>query len=596
LKPHLRRVPGRLPQMERSKSHIQSTSQRGLENPTEGPSKPARKGLVKDTFAGLTTAVASVPDGLASAALAGVNPIFGLYTSIAGLIGGSLLTSSQLMLITSTSASALTAGQAISGYPLDQREAALFLLVVLVGGFLAVFGLLKLGRLVRFVSHAVMTGFLIGVAVVLVLDQLAPLVGYGPGGSNEVTQFIDLVKNSSRFNIPTIVVGLLALAIAFTLGRTRLGTFSAPVALVVPSLMVWLLGWEGVQRVAEVSPIPRGVPMPSMPVFEMFSPELLLSAFALAVVIAVQGAGVSQSVDNPDGSPINPSRDLLAQGAANIASGLFSGIPAGGSVGQTALNVSVGARSRWAGVLGGIWMLVIVLLVPGLVGQVPMAVLAALMIQAGISAINLREASSIWKTGGSARWSILVTFIATLVLSVPVAVGIGVVLTIILYLISAASDVTVRQLKRLDNGRVAESEPPKELSSDSVTVLDVEGSLFFAGARTLFESLPIIGDAVRPVVILRLRGYTQVGATLIDVLDEYADDLAGAGGRLYLSGVHETIGSQLRRSGKLDLDKTVFVVPVDPVLGASTESAALSAREWLGGSGHITASNERVRE
>jgi sulfate permease, SulP family len=128
-----------------------------------------------------------------------------------------------------------------------------------------------------------------------------------------------------------------------------------------------------------------------------------LAAFALAVVITIQGAGVSQRVENPDGSPISPSRDMLAQGAANLASGLLSGIPAGGSVGQTALNVSVGARSRWSGVLGGVWMLAIVLLMPGLVGQVPMAVLAALMIMSGISAIDLREARSIWNTGSAAR-------------------------------------------------------------------------------------------------------------------------------------------------------------------------------------------------
>jgi SulP family sulfate permease len=110
---------------------------------------------------------------------------------------------------------------------------------------------------------------------------------------------------------------------------------------------------------------------------------------------------------------------MLAQGAANVASGLLSGIPAGGSVGQTALNVSVGARSRWAGVLGGGWTLAIVLLVPDLIGKVPMAVLAALMILAGLSAIDLAEARSIWRTGGAARWSILATFLATLVLSIP---------------------------------------------------------------------------------------------------------------------------------------------------------------------------------
>jgi SulP family sulfate permease len=220
--------------------------------------------------------------------------------------------------------------------------------------------------------------------------------------------------------------------------------------------------------------------------------------------------------------------------------------------------------------------------VPGLVGQVPMAVLAALMIQAGISAIDVREARSIWNTGGAARWSILATFVATLVLSVQLAVATGVVLAVVLYLRSSASDVTVREIIRLDDGRHAESDPPAKLASNTVTVLDVEGSLFFAGARTLQEALPNPEGATRPVVVLRLRGYTNVGATLIDVLDEYADDLAEVGGRLYLSGVAADVSKQLRRAGKLDLDGAVHVVPADKVIGASTRQAFAHASAWLG--------------
>lgn len=541
--------------------------------------------LQKDTVAGLINAVVSVPDGLAAAALAGVNPVYGLYTSIAAPITGSLVMSTQLMQISTTSASALAAGQAIAAYPQAQRDQALFLLVILTGLFLAVFGLLRLGRLVRFVSHAVMTGFLIGVAAVLVLDQIAPLVGFSPRGGNEIVQFVDLLAHANQFRAPTIIVGVLALAIVVGLGRVRLGlisSLSSLVALVVPSLLVALLGWQGVQRVVDVSPIPRGIPLPTLPDLGLLSPPLILAAFALAVVIAVQGAGVSQSVENPDDSPISPSRDMLAQGAGNVASGFFSGIPAGGSVGQTALNVSAGARSRWSGVLGGVWMLVIVLLMPGLVGQVPMAVLAALMIVAGVSAIDFREARSIWNTGGAARWSILATFLATLVLSVPVAVGAGVLLTVVLYLASAASDVRVRALVPTEDGRFSEGDPPARLPSNAVTVLDVYGSLFFGGARTLLEALPSPKGATRPAVVLRLRGRTSVGATLIEVLDTYADDLGEVGGRLYLSGVDKELGEQLRQAGKLDLDDVVRLVPAQSVLGASTAEALSAASAWLG--------------
>ncbi|MBB5234645.1 SulP family inorganic anion transporter [Deinococcus budaensis] len=538
--------------------------------------------LRQDTVAGLINAVVSVPDGLASAALAGVNPVYGLYTSIAAPVAGSALVSAQLMQISTTTASALAAGQAIAGYPAAQRDGALFLLVLLVGVFLAIFGVLRLGRLVRFVSHAVMTGFLTGVAAVLVLDQLAPLVGYSPRGANEIVQFVDLLRNPAQFNVPTILTGVVALALVFGLARTRLATLASLVALVVPTLLAVLLGWGAVEQVADVSPIPRGLPTLTLPNLSLLSVPLLLAAFSLAVVIAVQGAGVSQSVENPDGRPVNPSRDMIAQGVANAASGLLSGIPAGGSVGQTALNVSVGARTRWAGIFGGVWMLAIVLLFPSLVGRVPMAVLAALMIQAGISAINTREVRSIWKTGGAARWSILVTFVATLLLSVPVAVAVGVGLTVILFLSSSASDVTVRERVTLPDGRVAEVVPPKTLPSEEITVLDVYGSLFFAGARTLREVLPSPQGSARPAVVLRLRGRTRVGATLIEVLDDYADDLAEVGGRLYLSGVDEDVGEQLREAGKLDMGGSVHVVPAGEVVGDSTAQAVASASGWLG--------------
>jgi len=544
------------------------------------PPEPRRRAVRQDIVAGFVNAVVSVPDGLASATLAGVNPVYGLYASIAAPITGSALVSTQLMQISTTSASALAAGQVIAGYPAGERDDVLFLLVILIGLWLALFGVLRAGRLVRFVSHAVMTGFLGGVAVLLILDQSAPFVGVDAEGRNEVAQFFDLLTRASDFSISTILTGSVALMLAVGLGRTVVGNLSSVVALVVPSLLVALFNWDDVQRVADVSPIPRGIPTPGLPDFELVTPELVFAAFAIAVVIGVQGAGVSQSVENPDDSPVNPSRDLMAQGAANIASGVLSGIPAGGSVGQTALNLAVGARTRWSGILGGVWMLVIVLAAGSLVGQVPMTVLAALMIMSGISALDFGEARSIWNTGGSARLAVVVTFAATLFLSIPMAVGTGVVLTIVLYLSSSASEVTVRALVPVGNGKVAEQSPPSRLESDAILVLDVYGSLFFAGARTLSESLPSADGVDRPVVVLRLRGRSSVGATLIDVLADYAESLAEAGGRLYLAGVSEPVASQLRSAGKLDIGGVVHIVPASAVLGESVQEALALAEEW----------------
>ena len=299
---------------------------------TDAWERIARKGswrrfLRRDVSGGLINAVVSVPDGLASAALAGVNPVYGLYTSVVAPISGSLFVSSRLMQIATTSASALAAGQAIAAYPEENRSEALFLLVTLIGIALVIFGLLRLGRLSRFVSHSVMTGFLSGVAIVLVLDQLAPLLGYNPEGKNELLQFLDLVAHAPMFDTTTLLVGLGAIAILVALSRTRLSTTASIVALVLPTLMASLLGLESVTRIEDVSLIPRGMPWPHLPDLSLLSLELVGSAAAIAVIIAIQGVGVSQSVRNSGGNENDPSQDMIAQGVAMPPAGCSQAYP-----------------------------------------------------------------------------------------------------------------------------------------------------------------------------------------------------------------------------------------------------------------------------
>jgi arylsulfatase A-like enzyme len=327
------------------------------------------------------------------------------------------------MQIATTSASALAAAQAISGYGPGQRSEALFMLVILTGVFLALFGLFGAGRLIKFVSHAVMSGFLIGVAVVLILDQLSPFAGIHVSPGAEIRQFGELVASLGTASVPALAVGLATVALACLLKRTRAANWSSILAVALPTAAVAWLGSAGVATVADENPMPYGFPPPHLPDPSVLSIGLAGSAAAIAIIVAIQGAGVSQSLKNPDGTPINASTDIVAQGAANVAAGLFSGIPAGGSVGQTILNVSLGARSRWAAILHGIWMLMFILLLPQVVGIVPMPVLAALMILAGIRAIDWHEAWSIWNVGGAARWTLAMTFVATLVTSIPAAVA-----------------------------------------------------------------------------------------------------------------------------------------------------------------------------
>ena len=548
-------------------------------SPDDSGSRGNWRRLGREPIAGLIAAVVAIPDGLAAAAMVGVNPVLGLYTgAIAPAVGGAFV-STQRLLISATSASAIAAAEALSAYPAALRAQALTALVLLIGGFLVLLGLLRAGRLVRFVSHAVMTGFLLGVAAALVLDQLPQLLGYHPPPGNLVMQTVALFAHLDAIVPKAAAIGGLALAILLLLRPTRLDNWAPLIALLVPTvLMVWL-GWSDVATVGRQGE--SGLPLPQVPHLAIVTPQLAGTALAIALVIAVQGAGVSQGAFNLDGSKPNVSRDMIAQGAANLAGSLFGTIPAGGSVGQTALNISLGARSRWAAIFSGLWMLVFVVLIPHLVAKVPMPVLAALMVVAGIGALNWREGLSVWRVGGGARWAIVVTFAATLLTSIPNAVAVGVAVTVVTFLLSAASDISLAALTHQSDGGIREDAPPARLPSHAVTILEVRGSLFFAGARTLGEKLPDPAQAIAPVAILRLRGYSPAGATFIEVLDRYADEIAGASGALYLSGVGPALADQLTRAGKLDLGGSVHIIGATPLLGASTRAAAAEALAWL---------------
>ena len=150
---------------------------------------PGRASLREDGIAGLNSAVSSVPDGMASGILVGVNPIYGLYACMVGPIAGGIFSSTRLMIIATTSAASLSAGQALGGLQAEARDNALFLMVVLIGALQILFGLLRTGQLIRFVSYSVMTGFIIGIAVLTILSQLPTIAGYEPtAGNNKVTQ------------------------------------------------------------------------------------------------------------------------------------------------------------------------------------------------------------------------------------------------------------------------------------------------------------------------------------------------------------------------------------------------------------------------
>jgi SulP family sulfate permease len=542
--------------------------------------RPELGTLRQDAVAGVPGAIASVPDGMASAVLVGVNPVYGLYASMAGPIGGGFAVSTRLMVVTTTTAAALAAGSSLGAFSGADRPEALFILSVLAGVMMIAAGVLRWGRFTRFVSVSVLTGFLTGVAVNIILGQLGDLLGSPQKGSPALVKAWNVVTHPGDMSLTAAAVGVSALVLMVVLSRTRVASVASLVALAVPTLLT--LGASELVRVEDSGQIPSGFPTPHIPHLSLLSSlDLIAGAAAVAVIVLVQGTGVAEAAPNPGGSPSDPNRDFIAQGIGNVASGLFRGQPVGGSVGQTALNVAGGARSRWASIFSGLWMLLILVLFSGIVGKIPIPTLAAVLIFAAASSLRFGRIDTVLRTGRPSQIAFVSTVVATIFLPVTAAVGIGVGLSLLLQVNQEAIDLTVVRLERGENGRLIETPSPGTLASREVTVLDVYGSLLFAGARTLQNRLPTPTGSELPVVVLRLRGRTTLGATAFIVLADYAERLSSAGGHLFLSGVQPDLLEQLQKSHRVDLRDAVTVVPASETMLESTQKAFDEAYAWL---------------
>jgi SulP family sulfate permease len=321
--------------------------------------------------------------------------------------------------------------------------------------------------------------------------------------------------------------------------------------------------------------------MPVLPDLALV-PQLLLGGVSLGLIGLIQGAGVSKTVPNSDGRYGNVSKDFTAQGISNIASGLFKGIPIGGSVSGTAVNISAGAASRWACILAGPLTIGIVMLFAGVVEQFAMPAIAGLLIVAGFQSIKVDSWQDVWFTGWIPRLVMLVTFIATLVLPIQNAVLLGVVLSILLYVYQSSLDVTVKQLVFLpDSSLPQEHEPPATVEPHTITVLTIYGSVFYASADILQQALPSVYTADQSVVILVLRARNDLGSTFLKLLERYALDLRSRNSKLMLVGVSPVVHNQLVKTGVTDVISERDLFLATSILGESLLQAKASAEHWL---------------
>ena len=550
---------------------------------------PRRADLPRDLAAAITVALVSVAEGMAYALVAGVDPVYGLYAGSVTVLVGSLMASSTLLVITATNALALVAADKIGalGGGVDPAV-AMFTLTVLVGVVMAALGLLRLGSLVRFISAEVQAGLVAAVAILIVLGQYDELVGFASDSSGgKVVKAADISAHVTSWHVPTTAVGLGCVAALVLVKRTRWRAYADIVALVVGTLAVSGLGLRGVDTVGDVASIPTGlaaIPTPHLPDLSLV-PELLPAAIAAAIVGLSEAATVGAAYPNPDGSRSDMSRDFLAQGLANIAGGFFRALPSGGSLSRTGVNVTSGARSRWAGVAAAVLLVVIVAVAGKVAELIPLTTLAAILMVIGVETL-VREVRHLVK----ARWvsvahlcAAVATVVVGIVAELTAAIFTGVALSLLLYMFTVADRARLTAWTRRPDETWEETDPPAELASAEVTVLAVSGSAYFASAYRADQAFPAHDRTAGAAVILQLRDRTFYSLTSLDWIAALIRSLHGHGNRVFLADIDPSQRTALSRSGLLALLGPDGVVWRDPVIGAAAAEASRRASAWLAG-------------
>ena len=524
-------------------------------------------------------AVGSVPDGMATAVLAGASPMAGLYASIAGPIVGGALASTQVMVVATTSAAAVTASGILDD-PGGNTMPAIATLTVLSGVAMALLTVLGLPRLMHFVSASVMTGFMLGVGLILIIGQLPDATGISVEGNTALARFLDTVSKVGQFDMTSILVTVSAIVITVVSTRLHRATFGPVLALVIP-IVVLNLSSRTVETVQDNGTVHTGLPPIVIPDLGLITPAMVGAAVAIAVVVLVQTAGVAAGHPDANGHRGNLVRDFHAQGAANVASAFIGGIPVGASNGQTALNTMSGARTRLASILSGFWMLLFVVALGPVLGLIPIPALAGLLILAGFEAFRIGPLQLTWRTSRASSAAAVVTLVCTLTLPISIAVLVGVLLSLVLVGVTSATQIRIVGLKRDGRGRWTRVPAPAHVEPGRITVIDVEGSVAFASVEGLFRDLPHPGEPAQPVsdvgrgtVILRMNGHVRTNVTFLMGLQDYAEELDQWGIRVILAGLSPKAAAQIDGAA---LAPAVTVVTESDILGGALDAAYASA-------------------
>jgi SulP family sulfate permease len=510
-----------------------------------------------DATAGLTVAAVAVPQAMAYAQIAGLPPHYGLYTAIVMTTVGALLDSSKQLINGPTNAISIAVLSALVGFSDAERIPAVILLTLIVGAIQTGISLLRLGDLTRYVSHAVIVGFTLGAAILLVLDQLKNLLGLPAAGSGE-DHFLKRVwltiSHIGDTNASSLYIGLATVAIALMLrwmnSRFQIRLPDLLLAVIGAAAIVW---WQDVDQkgVKVVGAIPAKLPAFQPPEFNLERAHALASSgTAIALLGLLEAIAMAKAIAAQTRQKIDINQQCLSEGVANLTGSFFQCMPGSGSLTRSNINVQAGGQTQWSGVISAIAIALTVVLFAPYAYFIPKAGLAGILMLSAWRLVDRHQLVYYLRTTRFDAWIVLITAVAAVAVSIEFCVLIGVFMSFVLY-VPLAARVRLTELV-LTPERVVRERHASDVLCNRIRIYSMEGEFFFGAApeveQHLEEIANTVNDGVRAIV-LRVKRVRNPDAVCMSVLDRFIEHMEAANVTVLFCGVRPDFMKVIESSG-----------------------------------------------
>lgn len=452
-----------------------------------------RANVRNDVIAGLTIFIMLVPQGMAYAMLAGVPPVMGLYASTIPLFLYAWFASSKHLSIGPVATTSLLVFTGVSMYaePNSANYISLVLaLTIMVGGIQLLFGLLKVGFIVKFIPHSVLNGYTSAAAIVIAMSQLKHLLGVD--GSNHLQihlQFVELFKHVQEINLYTVMIAIVSIVVL--LGTKKIKGIPGAFILVIASIaLVSLFGLDD-KGVNIVGSVPNGLPSFTLPqlTFDTIQ-KLWPMALTIAIISFMESLAIAKTVARKAKYKIYPNQELKALGLANLIGACFHSYPISGSFSRTAINKEAGGSSQLTSVVTGLFVLVTILFFTSFFYYLPYAVLAAIIVVSVYKLIDIKEMKHLFQVNPFEGWTWITTFTITLVVGIQWGILLGSIFTLMLILMRS-THLNIVELGYVETKKAFRNvnRYPEGNTLEEVLLIRIDSSLHFANSSVLDEKI-----------------------------------------------------------------------------------------------------------